>query len=544
MRDRDCNRAFRTDLELYGDESVRIEDLLHYEEHVETCSACRAEKRILDAIKGPGNSGALPPLEEFSRRRLIEEVRGRMDRNRVQTDITFLGNARIKQRFVMTRKYRIAAVAALAAAASVALAFFWFSGAQTNTQSPSFAQGLHLGQVMLVSGDAFIGQKSASIDHELRTGEEIVTGNGRVVVSLPTGIKMLLGSHTHLVAKRYDSEAMEVYLERGRVLASVDPGRVGPVFVVGTAHGKVKVKGTIFHVEATEQHVRATVLRGKVEIVESEREPRQLHIGETSVLGTNESLGIAKTDQKVLQDELHVIELLSNEKSSKIDIQSVPETAQVTIDGVLLGPTPLSASIRSGHRQLELLIDGQSVIKELFGAGEGMRQSRVFDLSEGADSGTVVDREVEGDDGPTRVRRQVRSLKREPTARELLLRAQALRSTGEWDAVADSYRELIEKYPSSNEARASLVSLGEILLEKLDNPTQALIRFNTYLHSTTHGSLAQEALYGKTCALRALGRLEAEKEALQLFLERFPSAFDSPRVKKRLNAIENGFVVL
>ena len=76
--------------------------------------------------------------------------------------------------------------------------------------------------------------------------------------------------------------------------------------------------------------------------------------------------------------------------------------------------------------------------------------------------------------------------------------------------------------PRSAEARASLVSLGELQLSQLAEPAAALRSFDAYL--AAGGALAQEARYGRIRALRRLGRADAAREATAAFLRDYPGS--------------------
>jgi len=122
-----------------------------------------------------------------------------------------------------------------------------------------------------------------------------------------------------------------------------------------------------------------------------------------------------------------------------------------------------------------------------------------------------------------------------PSAGDLLEKAQSLRASQNWPEAAIAYEDLIRLFPRSHEARASRVSLGEIRLEKLDDPAAAIKQFDTYLSFHEKGPLTQEALFNKALAQRQLGDLAAEALTLRLFLIRFPDAIQSVEVRRRLS---------
>jgi tetratricopeptide (TPR) repeat protein len=82
------------------------------------------------------------------------------------------------------------------------------------------------------------------------------------------------------------------------------------------------------------------------------------------------------------------------------------------------------------------------------------------------------------------------------------------------------------------------VTLGNLLLENLGQPDQALHHFNQYLSSEDR-SLAQECLFGKARALNALRRYDEERTALESFIRRFPNGIQIQKVRERLRVIES-----
>jgi hypothetical protein len=80
------------------------------------------------------------------------------------------------------------------------------------------------------------------------------------------------------------------------------------------------------------------------------------------------------------------------------------------------------------------------------------------------------------------------------------------------------------------------VALGGLLLSELNDPAGALTAFDAYL-SEHKGALAQEAEFGRIRALRALGRYESEKAAIQSFLVAHPEGPDAQVLRRRLESM-------
>jgi TolA-binding protein len=119
---------------------------------------------------------------------------------------------------------------------------------------------------------------------------------------------------------------------------------------------------------------------------------------------------------------------------------------------------------------------------------------------------------------------------------ELLEQARALRGRGEFRKAAELYRKINAQNPKSASGSAALVSLGELSLSSLNDPRGALNAFNAYL--STGGPLAQEALFGKARALRALNQRTEERRAIEQFIASYPDSPQSRVLKRRLAELE------
>ncbi len=128
-----------------------------------------------------------------------------------------------------------------------------------------------------------------------------------------------------------------------------------------------------------------------------------------------------------------------------------------------------------------------------------------------------------------------------PTADDLLKRAQKLYTAGDMAGATAAYRALVARYPGSGEARAALISLGQLALAG-GRAGEALSDFDRYLASG--GPLSTEARVGRIGALRALGRTSEERAAIEDFLARSGSsvhATTAPREARRDRGTLNFF---
>ena len=123
------------------------------------------------------------------------------------------------------------------------------------------------------------------------------------------------------------------------------------------------------------------------------------------------------------------------------------------------------------------------------------------------------------------------------TAGELLRQAIDLRAHARFADAAQVYRKLETLHPGSPEARAALVSLGDLQLSRLHDATGALRSFDSYLSSGDR-TLEQEAEYGRIRALRALGRSAQERDAIEHLLLGYPSGVHAEPMRARLQSLK------
>jgi len=121
---------------------------------------------------------------------------------------------------------------------------------------------------------------------------------------------------------------------------------------------------------------------------------------------------------------------------------------------------------------------------------------------------------------------------------DLLDRAREARLQRRWPEAAAEYRTLVSEFPDLAEADTARVALGELLLDRLHDATDALQSFEQYLARHPEGALALEARFGKARALRATGQTALERTALQDFLARFPEAVQAEPARQRLRELE------
>jgi tetratricopeptide (TPR) repeat protein len=126
-----------------------------------------------------------------------------------------------------------------------------------------------------------------------------------------------------------------------------------------------------------------------------------------------------------------------------------------------------------------------------------------------------------------------------PTARdaaELFAKARAAAMQGDFTGGAALYTALQKRFAASPQAHVSRVLLGRIYLEQLHDARAALAQFDAYLQKG--GPNRPEALLGRARALRALGRVQQEVEALRSLVDEYPESLYVAPAEERLRTVK------
>jgi ferric-dicitrate binding protein FerR (iron transport regulator) len=346
------------------------------------------------------------------------------------------------------------------------------------------------------------------------TETRIASGPSPTCRMISPGATACLGAGSEVTTARLVSPRRLLDLVRGRVVVSLAPQAPGTSFGVATRAGTVTAVGTIFSVE---------ILANGDTMARCER-------GEVVVQATGSA-----TQQRLLAGE------------------------QLRI-GDAHAATPLPVSDR--RRDLSLLTyrDDRPAVR-----GEKSEVAEREERSSGRN-----EKSAEASRGPSEASRGPSESPRNPAepspaanlpapattpapaaatappraaepgarapVRDLLGRARALRTQGAFREAADAYRAAYASDPRGAEGRTALVALGGLLLSELNDPAGALAAFDSYLGGQK-GALAQEAEFGRIRALRALGRFESEKAAIQSFLVAHPEGPDAQVLRRRLESM-------
>src|SRR5690606_20162080 len=133
---------------------------------------------------------------------------------------------------------RLGAAVAVVLAAAAAL-IFWLRPATP----PADAVGATLASVR---GEVLIDGRIVSDGALVPRGARVSTKGGHACVTWPGNVRACLERQTDVVLAEVAPSARQLELERGLVVAALDPLPSGHVFVITSADTRTEVKGTVF----------------------------------------------------------------------------------------------------------------------------------------------------------------------------------------------------------------------------------------------------------------------------------------------------------
>lgn len=488
-------------------------------EHLEGCEACRSWVATSEAVEALVAEAAaeVPLLDELTERRLV-------------TAALDAAAAAPAERAPARRRWPVLAAAAAVVVAGLAgLALLALRGTGGGAPSPSPAPegpGL-VASASLCSGSCTAAGRPVAAGETLQPGEEIeVAEGGRMGIVLGGDHRVWLHGARGRVESVGGGEAV-LRLVDGLVVARA----AGPGLTIRTADGEASSLGTIYVVEARGGRlVRVETLEGTVAV---RRGAAHQQVAAGQGLEPGEEPRPLATDRR---DAL--LAMVGRDRQSgagaSLTVQTTPSGARVLLDGLDQGFAPVSLLLAPGAYALEVEAEGFSGVREELAVSEGEALRRLYHLeaAPAPDAGAAVAAaEVE----PRPAAREHAPLPpQERTPSAYYERANALRREGRRAEAVAVYEELRSRFPGTAAARNATYSIGELSLQSLGRPQEALRAFEEYL-AQPGGAVRQEAMLGRIEALRRLGRGEAERRAIEDYLARYPDGVGSESLRARLS---------
>jgi ferric-dicitrate binding protein FerR (iron transport regulator) len=378
-------------------------------------------------------------------------------------------------------------------------------------------------RVLFASGSARLGSGPAQAGQSVKHGESIGTDEGLACVAIASSITVCLDAMSAATVALADPKQTIVYLEKGRLFARLDHQPTGRTFLVRTAQAEVQAVGTRFSVGVSDDgqtqvrlHEGKLTVRAANQVASDLAAPVQAHVGDDIRLAPMPAT--ASQDDDLLSD---LSTLPRADTRAIARLASIPAGADVWFDNVAMGKTPVS-TVLGADAHVRLAMAGYVPVNEWISMAAGATIDRTFTL-------TALAAPAERPDRPARAHRGATA----PSPSRLLAMAQALRARGAYDTCAQVYRRLCSEFPSSEESKVSMISLGELELGKRNHPVAALEAFSAYLR--VGGTLEREARYGRIRALRAVGRDGEANAESATFLRDYPTSIQSATLRRQVH---------
>lgn len=428
----------------------------------------RDEALLIEALKSREYSDPGPARLEFERRRFLARV--------AQEEA---GPARVVWRTVLVGGF---AGAAAVAAAAVLLLVFAFPGAVEETETEVSLAGVW----HLEAGDAI------AVGTPVRVPE-----TGRASVVLPDGTKLWAGPGTRMIVE--DSDGSRIRVERGHVLARVQPRAQGSRFEVATPDAEVQVHGTVFAVKVAEKRTTVRLHEGAVRIVCGEKSVA-MEAGHRVVASQGAILSM-----DAFGEQEAVVDLELGGGASAVLAAVGPDPAEVPAsEAVVLGepaePTIIVADVKEELIENEVVEEASASASKTGSAKRTTLRDRVEEAFAAARYAEVIELTASANDNALR-----------------FYRARALARVGRWAEAGEVYAAVaVDDHGRRAEAlyrASSAFKRARLYSRALDMSNQAI---------SLGGPNADHAWGVKLSALTGLKQYQAAAAQAGVYLDLFP----------------------
>ena len=313
----------------------------------------------------------------------------------------------------------------------------------------------------------------------LRSMDFRIDPSGKHAIDVYPGTTLWLDDDAAVVVEALDETQARFCLVRGLAVAEIGPVPPGFRFVVETNEQEIEARGTVFAVQVDASGTSSVrVAEGTVEVRRPHRLTQaQIMTGGQSLAPSADAPVAAEAGE--LASDMAFID--TDERPSALAGTTPPETPE--------SAEPVAPAV-----------------------SEDALEARRADARRPK---TSPDTSLE--QGPA----------------QLLDLAQEFRRSGAYGPAAAAYEKIIAAYPDSASAAISLVSLGQLRLTVLENPTEALALFERYLTALPHGTLRAAALSGKVRSLARLKRYDEVIDNVTAYLFEYPGSGATPEMLRR-----------
>ncbi len=552
-----------------------------FDVHLRRCAGCRGIAEKFSVIES--GIGEVAEMDEFRKRAVYAQLVPLV--NEIANDV---GKKRFPIRLPRPRPV-FAFGAALAAAAVVVVLTVVRTAPDTSTGEESEQSGaVSLTARADAVHEALIDRREGTVhidtDKDVTSGRFKAKKDTRIVVEKDARFsfrisdlaRIALSGGTDWQLMASTDTYLAIHLERGRLAVEFD-GSSGRVLEVTTPDSLVRVKGTIFTVEAlADGETRVGVIEGLVEVVSRRGETKTSEVKEGELLSVpgDGKLAILTDEQRSLAAELRLMNEYPEELTRLVRFDGSPERVKVQVDGRVLGTTPLTVRLPAGpfayqlnspgmepvsgsvvdradskeinyslmpEEDFEPIIAGEEVGDTVSKRGPARRKraSRKSSSKRGWDLFMRARAAMTAGDIPYAIgllERAIKGVSGKQLVSALSLLAECYSAAGMYSKAASAFDQIVEKRPNSAKAQNARYEVGRLSMDQLGDLARARASFTAYVASSLGGGLKEEAYYS-LCELD--GREGAHRDAMHCFnefLRAFPGGHHSPDARLRRGA--------
>jgi hypothetical protein len=419
-------------------------------------------------------------------------------------------------------------------------------------------------ELVYASGQVNVEGKRATAGRVLLgEGTRIETGDGVACVLVDSDINLCLAAHSDMRLAALYTPQRRVELGAGVLATRLSTQPEGQSLTIAAGDVTSTAVGTAFAVERQPgRAVVTTVMNGKVRVVHGSAE-RMVNAHERAHSGQNQVQvnTVSRNEEASSWALLGPTMLWHDPVSATLELTGEPAAAEAFLDGQPIGRAPLSTLVPVGGHRLIVRNDTSTLLDEELHWNAGETRSLVYRVETRAEVASPREMRRHGRKSTARKARTELNAKvaaesapaqpvqpvidepiapqsdGRPTPAELLRSARRQVRDTQLRAAVSTYESLRQTYPDSEEAHTVLVSLAQLELSAMHNPTRSLQHLDAYL--ARGGTLSEEARLTRIHALRALHRSQEEAAAISEFLVKHPRSFEDSTLRARLADLRN-----
>jgi FecR protein len=541
-----CDNLENLENRILSEEEIKL--------HMKNCNLCKMGRKLEKVLNIESNPLPVKPLDDILKRKYINKI------------IELSKENPEKEKVIPFYFRKPVYISFLIAGMVIVLSIYFMKNRKEDKVIDN------TGKYLMAWGDIKTKTKF-SMKNNIKTGEKIVVKNGGALVYFPNGIYVIASKNTEFSIKNVNNKVVEIFLEKGEILSSVTRKKNDPGFKIGTKHGNMVITGTVFKVNSNKQYSKLSVLEGVVKVNSINK---TISVGALNclIIGENNPKKLLDSEIGMMSKNLQIINYMKGK--NLVNIDTVPYSGKLFVNNLKIGEAPFKGYLSNPNISINL--NGYHEINKNITIALNKMNNYVFHLEKMKTEVIVKDvnntisgvqnikientgKLIKPHEDEVKTIKKIKKIKKtnivnnenpkviehkivssdkikKLTPNELLLKAQKLKFHKKYKQSAISYLQLLKLYPNSAQSQASMVSLGGIYLENLNNAKLSLVYYNLYIKNNKNGLLYQEALWGKINCLHVLKKFKFEKIELKRFIKKYPSAIQLNRAKSRLKTLK------